>query len=75
MMMKTRKNKLNKQVRKMHRWRNKMMLMRATNRRVKKALSLLNLLILVRQKKNETTESYIDTPLNPIIIDNLSKIA
>ena len=60
-----RKNK-NKIVRKMHRLRNKMMQMRTTKRIVKRNLSLM---------KKRTTESYIDTPLNPIIIDNLSKIA
>lgn len=64
-MMMKRKNK-NKIVRKMHRLRNKMMQMRTTNRIVKRNLSLM---------KKRTTESYIDTPLNPIIIDNLSKIA
>ena len=64
-MMMKRKNK-NKIVRKMHRLRNKMMQMRTTKRIVKRNLSLM---------KKRTTESYIDTPLNPIIIDNLSKIA
>ena len=64
-MMMKRKNK-NKIARKMHRLRNKMMQMRTTKRIVKRNLSLM---------KKRTTESYIDTPLNPIIIDNLSKIA
>ena len=64
-MMMKRKNK-NKIVRKMHRMRNKMMQIRTTKRIVKRNLSLM---------KKRTTESYIDTPLNPIIIDNLSKIA